>query len=417
MWKVMIVEDEWIVREGLRHTIAWEEADCQVVGEAANGADALKQLAALQPDIILSDIRMPGMSGIEMARQAKELCPDAEMIFLTGFDDFAYVQQALRLGACDYMLKPVDPDELMKVIHRAVERLREQRKARSEREELRRQLKESQPITIEPLARFMLLGQADEAQVEQWARHTDHCSPKAIVIAAAWEEEGTRLTLCEWFRDQGAPQAGASSAAEQPWWVTVPLTEHSLAAIGFTESGDEWTAPLQSFIEQHQLLDLRIGISGPHDRISGLRSAYHEALSALEYAQASKRVWQYDAKANIRFCDDWSLADVLKDIHQRFDEDISLQEMAARLHMSESNFSKLFKKYAGSSFSEYVTGIRMKKAKELLRKPDAKVYEVALRSGYQDQRYFSQIFRRWTGLTPTEYRQRLGLSAAEGDAG
>jgi two-component system response regulator YesN len=417
MWKVMLVEDEWIVREGLKQTINWEEADCEVVGEASNSAEALKQLAALEPDILLTDIRMPGMNGVEMAEQAVRLLSDAEIIFLTGFDDFPYVQQALRLGACDYVLKPTNPDELMNVLRRAAERLRTRRQARIEQERLRRELMQTQPMALELLARLMLLGLADEAQAAQWAEQTAHWPQRALVIAATWDEDGTRRVLFDWLNARRAGRDDQADGEEAPLRVTVPLTEQSLAAVCFTEAEDALTEPLQSLQTQHPLLDLRIGISRLHDHRTELRRAYREALLALEHAQAAAAVRQYEEKADIRLNADWSFADVLRVIHLRYGEAISLQEMAARLHMSESNFSKLFKKHAGSSFSEYITGVRVKKAKELLRRPDIKVYEVALRCGYQDQRYFSQIFRKWTGLTPSQYKQRLGMPASSEDNG
>jgi two-component system response regulator YesN len=421
MWKVMLVEDEWIVREGLKQTIDWKAAECEVVGEASNGAEALKQLPELQPDILLTDIRMPGMNGVEMAEQAVQLLDDAEIIFLTGFDDFAYVQQALRLGACDYVLKPTNPDELMNVLRRAAERLRRRREARLEQERLRQELVQVQPTALEQLARLMLLGLADEAQAAQWAERTAECPERALVVAATWDEDGTRRALFDWLnaRAPGGDGQAAGSAAgpAAPLCLTVPLTEQSLAAVFFTEAEDALLEPLQTLQARRQLHDLRVGISRLHDHRAELRRAYREALLALEQAQASAVVRQYEEKASVRLNAEWTFADVLRDIHLRYGEPISLQEMADRLHMSESNFSKLFKKHAGVSFHEYVTGVRVTKAKEWLRRPDVKVYEVALRCGYQDQRYFSQIFRKWTGLTPSEYRQRLGIAIPDDDRG
>jgi two-component system response regulator YesN len=96
-------------------------------------------------------------------------------------------------------------------------------------------------------------------------------------------------------------------------------------------------------------------------------------------------------------------------IRQHYGEDITLQEIAERHHMSESHFSRLFKQQVGTSFLEYLTKVRVQKAKELLVKPKLKIYEVSLQVGYQDSRYFSQIYRKYTGETPTEFRKRLGI--------
>ena len=260
MYKLFIVEDEWLVLEGLKQTIPWEDMRCTVIGEARNGQAALEGMKANPPDILLTDIRMPAMDGIQLAEQAKALWPQVQLVFLTGFDDFSYAQKAIRLGAADFVLKPTNPDELMEVFGRLTSRLDEERRLQS-------------------------LNRAN-AEADQWNR-----------------------------------------PGEEP--------SEALRASGFD--------------------------------------------------------------------------DIVAYIGEHYGEEISLQSIAEQYHMSESHFSRLFKKQVGTSFLEYLTLTRVRHARELLKNPRFKIYEVSVKVGYQDARYFSQIFRKYTGETPTEFRKRLGI--------
>ncbi|MCR8632967.1 response regulator transcription factor [Paenibacillus radicis (ex Xue et al. 2023)] len=254
MFNLFIVEDEWLVREGLKQTIPWDEVNCQIIGEASDGLHALELLQSHAPDILLTDIRMPAMNGIELAEQAVKLYPHLKIVFLTGFDDFSYAQKAVKLGAADFVLKPTNPEELVQVFTRITNQL-----------------------------------------------------------------VGERKVLAE---------AG------------------------------EWNRIHKSVLESRE------------------NSGF-------------KEIEQF--------------------IKEKYGEDITLQSMADRYNMSESYFSRLFKKQIGVSFMDYLTDLRVNHAKELLLNPRLKIYQIAIQVGYQDSRYFSQVFRKYTGETPTEFRKRYGI--------
>lgn len=124
---VLIVDDEPIVCRGLRETVPWDEWGVHVVGEAHDGGEALEALARHDVDLVLSDIRMPGMDGLELSRAVSERYPDKRIVILSGYDEFEYARQAMRLGVKDYLLKPVNLDELMTVIRNIRRELKEER--------------------------------------------------------------------------------------------------------------------------------------------------------------------------------------------------------------------------------------------------------------------------------------------------
>ena len=106
MYTLIIADDEYELRRALIHTVDWESIGFQVVGEAENGVEAIELVEKLEPDLLLTDIKMPFLTGIELARQVRMVRPAMNIAFLSGYDDFAYAQQALRVGAAEYLLKP-----------------------------------------------------------------------------------------------------------------------------------------------------------------------------------------------------------------------------------------------------------------------------------------------------------------------
>ena len=127
MVKVMIIDDEEIIREGLKKTIDWESMDCVIAGEAEDGESGLKAALAVKPDLIFTDIRMPGLDGLQMIARLKEARHSAKVIILTGFRDFEYAQEAIKQGAYRFLLKPVRTEELKSAISEAVKEIKSAR--------------------------------------------------------------------------------------------------------------------------------------------------------------------------------------------------------------------------------------------------------------------------------------------------
>lgn len=123
MMKVVVVEDETLVRRGIVLTVDWAGVDCAVVGEAADGMEGLEVIRESQPDLIVTDIKMPRLDGIEMVRQLREEGNRAHVIILTAYSDFSYAQAALKLGAVDFLLKPFQDGELEEAVTRLKSRV------------------------------------------------------------------------------------------------------------------------------------------------------------------------------------------------------------------------------------------------------------------------------------------------------
>jgi two-component system response regulator YesN len=138
MFKVLIIDDEPIIRKGLKNIINWKSFECEVCGEAADGMDGGELIRKHLPEIIITDIKMPEVDGLSMLRDIKSVVPESKIIILTGHRDFDYAQEALKIGAFDFLLKPSKIEELTSVISRAVKELKFRKDCSEEFEKLNR---------------------------------------------------------------------------------------------------------------------------------------------------------------------------------------------------------------------------------------------------------------------------------------
>ena len=133
---MLIVDDEEMTRQGLVRLLAGSQLGLEVVGEADDGATALPLLEKLRPDILFTDVKMARMDGLALAKQARERYPDLEIVFLSGYSEVDYVRSAMRVGAFDYILKPVNFEELEQCFRRVIQRLEEKRRSRENMQKL-----------------------------------------------------------------------------------------------------------------------------------------------------------------------------------------------------------------------------------------------------------------------------------------
>ncbi|MCX7711668.1 MAG: response regulator [Clostridia bacterium] len=142
MMKVLIIDDEEMIREGLRKAIDWDSLGCEIVGEAEDGDEGIELVESLKPEIVITDIRMPGLSGLEMIAKIKELKHDCKTVIITGFRDFDYAQEAIRLGAFRLLVKPTKSEDIINVIQEAVSDIKRKRESEKELYTMKKRVKE-----------------------------------------------------------------------------------------------------------------------------------------------------------------------------------------------------------------------------------------------------------------------------------
>jgi two-component system response regulator YesN len=540
MYKVLIVDDEYTIREGLRSAIDWGALDCGVAGVAKDGLEAMELIRRDPPDIVITDIRMPGKNGLELAEEALGFRPGMKVILLTGFSEFEYARQAVHLGAVDFLLKPAVYDEVVQTISKTVETIRKERRRMEElarfRQEFNRQFEAYRQTFLKNLLtlrqsgspdeedrlrdRLQLYGLAGDRRVyvilakidrfesvrsdyseEEWqillmalTHHMNrHLSGEgdtylvplkddlfAIVMIAANEDESRITALCQElqrmtrredlkvtlsfgisrmqtsFRELNRGYLEADEALRHRFYLGYESIVF-FADLSGSEDREPVMMPYGMYLDCFKpiLKSLHIGdkeaarkklhflfrlFEENRDNHEAVKTMCIDLLSQMMRIALSARLeWDhgkrerlYSAMMQCETLDDcFSLLNALvgelseaiykstRSRHQKivrqvldlienhFMEDISLTWVSERVHLNSSYISRLLKNETGETFTDLLTKRRMERAKELLRDPHAKIYEVADRVGMEDAHYFSIKFKKFTGMTPSEYRDNF----------
>lgn len=417
-YTVVVADDEDELREAVCTMIPWQELGFRLVGSAGNGLDALQLVEKYEPDLLLTDIRMPFISGIELARQVRDVRPATHIAFLSGYDDFEYAKQAIQYNIISYMLKPLTVKGLgeeLQVIHQKMDAqfamFRQAAPGRGEGE-LRTAL----------LAALVLDGCADldgGAQTEAYARQCGLLGEGgdrpcyAVMVSALLGEDGALDTPVSFPAavDQLAGKYLRCVSFFAPGKVVSVL-------LGASAELEEYLYVLADEIPQMAGRVLgrrcRIGVSRVQSAWGALNNAYREAMEALRQGDG--------AEAGAKFIGDLEPAvkggellcrRALETLEQHYmDPDLSLVSLSGMLDVSPNHLSACIKKYAGETFINTLIRKRMEAAQELLCTSALKVREIAERCGYTDQHYFSYCFKKYCGESPNSMRRRLGMERA-----
>lgn len=414
----MIVDDERLVRQGIRTSIDWAEHGIEIAAEARHGEDALHKLEQCPVDLIVTDIRMPVMSGLELAREVKRLKPDLDMVLLSGYEDFHYAAEAMALGIRDYLLKPVAAEKLVSVIARFRDEHRLKQQA-LQKERIRAQLlSEHLPLMKSRFLYGLIHGRMDAAEAEAKA--------SAMGISLA----GPSYCLLVIERDGGAEGKGGNKVeylpaeAEELSNACLNMAEETLAAryAGFVAGcGDgQWIGianvpadggtygmirvceEIRARLKQSLKLCVSVRIGRPVGSLSDIGRAYRETVHKTQPGEAPPQV---EAIQPARTKHPSKLIkDVIRFADQRLDQPIGLSEAAAHVDVTSSHLCKVFKDEMGIPFTKWLNKRRVEEAKTLLEKTWLKTYEIADRVGYHDYKYFSSMFKKYVGCSPREYR-------------
>ena len=189
-YRVLLADDEEEIRVGISRKIDWTALGFALVGEAGNGEEALELAEQLHPDVVLTDIKMPFMDGLELCRRLRQTLPGARLVVFSGFDDFEYARQAVSMGVSEYILKPINAPELIQVLDKLREQLEAQRLERRDMETLRRRYEESLPVLRELFYTRLLSGQIRPDQIQDRAARYEIELPEGLWTAALVHVDG-----------------------------------------------------------------------------------------------------------------------------------------------------------------------------------------------------------------------------------
>jgi two-component system response regulator YesN len=349
MYRLLIADDERDERKLVRFLLADFHEELEIL-EAANGREALRLVGEKRVDILISDIQMPFLNGIELAGKARKLQPRMEILFFSGYDDFAYVQNALSLRAVNYILKPINPQTFRKSFLELLERLC------ADPADAAPSCPAMDPLQSCPEVEATLFREIELAIA---LKRGDQLREKANALLACYAklEDGSSVYV----------RYSCTKLAQQLMAQIPDLTQREFASVA------EKIYRFPDFSE-----------------VSDLVGAYLEkAISNLEQ--------EFNAS-------DYAVHQVKQYIETHYSEDLSLGRMADMVFLSPNYLSNAFTRFSGCSLNKYIKQVRLRKARELLDGTTMKVADIGRAVGYPNASYFIKKFQEMYGDAPERYR-------------
>lgn len=398
MLKVLIADDEQKIRHGLKNSLCWSDLGMEVAGEAEDGEIALQKAKELKPDILLVDICMPFLSGLDLVEKLETELPGCVVVVITGHDEFSYAQQAIRLRVFDYLLKPIVKDQLYEVMCKAREALTLSRSREKHIHWASDQLEKHMQYLKERFLNDWIAGLLSPAEVEEQLGFLDmKISPESgMILVKVCEKTGVEGYLQEW--DRQLLLFAVQNIMEELLRPFAPYTVFRDAKENIVAVSSVQPLPAWSGIAE----EIGVRVDACLDQcVLTLQQRFTCCYGGLPaaYGQLSNMLFREEARTPVVM-----LSKRFIDAHYG-SEDLALQTVADKFNISPSYLSKLLRQELGYSFIDYLTQVRIRKAMQLMDDPFIKVYEVAQRVGYSSQHYFSTAFKKVTGVAPQEYRK------------
>lgn len=533
MWKIVIVDDERQVLKGMKRAIPWEELGAEWAGEALNGEDGLHMIHEAEPDIVITDLYMPIMSGINMIEQLRNHGFQGKIIILSGYSDFEHARQALQFGVSDYISKPISLPTLKSILSKVIQELEEEEKKRRIQGEIELKMRLYEPFIEKEWVRSASVGTLDHVfrdntRIPPPYRYWLERKHLTIGIELIRDERASCLSLSDWNLFRFAVSNIAVEVTRKLFPDMEYADLHSTRALiiihperleqlerRLEELGGDLIHSISSFLK----LGIRIGIGRVRENWSQISDSTEEAFRAIDRRELRRipacELYMYSENNSVehenihyfpvKFCyklatamkasqeseayqlvnnymadmkkhsgisqrtvqmlgsELWGIityslyetGQVLDDlfthdeiakeidsligpaelenwlmdkiaqifnsrqwkgsskhkqivdfmtsyIHEHYAEELTLSELSHKVFISRNHLSIIFRNFTGETFNNYVTRVRMEKARELLLERNMLVYEVAERVGYRNIPYFSTLFKKVTGMNPTE---------------
>jgi two-component system response regulator YesN len=416
MRKIMIVDDEVLVRVGLQSLIKWEDHGFQLIGVYKNGQEAWEAVQRQSPDVLLTDIRMPEMDGLQLAKKIRLHNKKMSILIISSYEEFDYLRKSIQIGIQDYIPKyKLDPVELIQILNSLP-------CGENEGEPSKPSVQPS--IELEKQELLLRTRPFQGMQVKAVSLNSNRFP---ILSSLGPKEEGKVFT---WFALQPVPEVeGFSESRLRAFAVHVSeflermeTTEylgadgdilHGLMRTHKNHSYDEMNASAADLIEwiQRNLnMKFSIGVSSFTNNFSAMDELRKQAEISLQHTfYKGAGIYFFDKPLKKR--SPW-ITEVIEYVYNHYHQPLPLEEIAERVNYSVNYFSERFHQETGQPFSGFLTRYRIQKASELLRNTDLSTEEIGARVGYPNANYFVKVFKKVTGRTITEFKN-AGESSKE----
>ena len=539
MIKIFLVEDEIAIRKGIKNSIDWEKEGYEFVGEAGDGELAYPMILKTKPDILITDIKMPFMDGLQLSKLVRKELPATKILILSGYDEFEYAKEAIKLQVAEYLLKPISSAKLLDVLAQVKEVIRQEQEEKELIKKYKEDMKENRELEKERFLNQIITQNLSLAQILETGESLgmDLSAPLYNILLLKITENGGkqetyaeiesaldtlsgvfsfRRGVDEWLFLLTADDAekmerrieSCRKTVRQITEKTDPPVEYfgalgnpveRLREIKNSLKEAEKKFAFQYFKKWNQILEIPVRDVGSSENPQTEKKENEELLiSSVQVDKLNHKIIENFIHTGLRrevsnFVDDYFMSlgeksvqslmfrqyvamdfylaavaflerlgfsskelvercgdlkemeqviqtieqtkeyikkvldatlecresvsrkrysDLLKEAvsyieHHYEEEDISLNQVAASVNISPSHFSTIFSKEMGETFIEYLTNVRMERAKQLLRSSTMKTAEIAYAVGYKDAHYFSYLFKKVQKCTPREFRTQV----------
>lgn len=402
LWRVMIADDEAIIRDGIKQCVDWEGLGLEVAAEAEDGEEALELAVSRSVHIALVDLNMPIMHGIELMKNLRQQLPYCKIIVITGHDEFAFAQESIRLQVNDYILKPAEPKQLTQVLRSVRDELEAERRKSQHMQQASRQIKKNFPLLRERFCQEWLDGNLSREEIREQLLFLQlpQQRPELVgIIRWRWEAHQSGMKENERQLFLFAIENIAAELLEPFTKVIFRDAAGLIVILLWDVSGERALAGIEAAIRKHLKIAAQVGTQEVLGDITELAAAYRLCRVALATEQPLsplvRRAKQY--------------------MQEHYNEyGLTLESIAGTLQASPVYLSRLFKQELGESFGSHLTQIRIRKAAQLLNSTEMSIYEVAERTGYESQHYFSTAFKKQTGVSPLQFRKGVLSGGSSG---
>jgi len=352
MYQLVIVDDEPWVLSGLEELIEWENFGFSITGKFTDPADALAQIRRIKPDVVITDIRMPGMSGIELIGALKEEKIDAQVVLISAYRDFEAAREGIRYGACQYILKPFDQDEVEETVRLISKKLQDR---------------------------------------------TNH-----VILDASKPESFLTPQAKNLFREASRFSQCCVLLSDRPCQKPI-------------ESGDMYTVPIQivgaptaclvSAKSRETILSLVDKIASSPSENVGLSRIYNNFKLFSEMLEEAG----HSLNNGFIYTEHQPSAEIQLYISRFITSNLSLSNIAERFHLSAPYLCSMFRKNTGITVTGFIQNIKTFRAARMMLDSDLDINQIAADLGFTDYSYFGKLFRKRFGISPSSFRERYRL--------
>ena len=390
-WKILIADDEPKIRRGLHAQIDRLGLPCEVCAEAEDGEIALEAAERLRPDILLVDINMPFVNGLDFIEALRRTRADARVILITGYEEFEYARRALELDVHAYLLKPINVEELRRAVETAIDQLEVSRQRNRHFEWAIAQIGNRREFLREEFLRDAVSGRLEADEIREFRVYFDFPEPERMMLMLI--------------------SARSSAAREKPW-------QHTLRQYALQDALQEGPELRYRCLFSDDRGNVLLLYDAPPELDARLAEAVHAALGGelgltvqleTEPVTSLTRIAEAYDSAMERMLSSAQLSPIVEGAKayiasHHSDPDLSLMEVAEALNVHPAYLSRTMKQELGMPFAKDLTNVRIGKAVQLMRDPSIRIWKVAEMVGYSGGNYFSAAFKKVLGVSPADYR-------------